>query len=65
MAFDATNEKAMSRGTDQEGQMGDAGNDPELEGYEARQVRIPTQSGHRFRFDAGHRSEMKPAVIPR
>jgi TnpA family transposase len=31
----------------------------------AYKVRIPTQSGHRFRFDAGHRSEMKPAVIPR
>jgi hypothetical protein len=31
----------------------------------ALMLRIPTQSGHRFRFDAGHRSEMKPAVIPR
>jgi len=28
-------------------------------------VRIPKQSGHRFRFDAGHRSETKPAAIPR
>ena len=25
-------------------------------------VRIPTQSGHRFRFEAGHHSEMKPAT---
>ena len=31
----------------------------------SRLVRIPTQSGHRFRFDAGHRSETKPATIPR
>ena len=28
-------------------------------------VRIPTQSGHRFRFDVGHRTEMKPATIPK
>jgi ribonuclease HI len=28
-------------------------------------MRIPTQSGHRFRFDAGRRTEMKPAAIPR
>ncbi len=27
-------------------------------------VRIPTQSGRGFRFDAGQRSEMKPATIP-
>ncbi|MBM3552362.1 MAG: recombinase family protein [Alphaproteobacteria bacterium] len=27
-------------------------------------VRIPTQSGRGFRFDAGRRSEMKPATIP-
>jgi len=31
----------------------------------SRLARIPTQSGHRFRFDAGHRSETKPATIPR
>jgi hypothetical protein len=35
------------------------------EQVEDKLLRIPTQSGHRFRFDAGHRSEMKPAVIPR
>jgi transposase-like protein len=28
-------------------------------------VRIPTQSGHRFRFEAGHRSDLKPATIPK
>ena len=28
-------------------------------------LRIPTQSGHRFRFDAGHRSDLKPATIPK
>ena len=27
-------------------------------------VRIPTQSGRRFRFDAGHRSDLIPATIP-
>ena len=27
-------------------------------------MRIPTQSGRGFRFDAGRRSEMKPATIP-
>jgi hypothetical protein len=27
-------------------------------------VRIPIQSGHRFRFDAGRRSDLKPATIP-
>ena len=27
-------------------------------------VRIPTHSGQAYRFDAGHRSEMKPATIP-
>ncbi len=31
----------------------------------AGQVRNPTQSGHRFRFDVGHRTEMKPATIPK
>jgi hypothetical protein len=30
-----------------------------------RELRIPTQSGHRFRFDVGHRTEMKPATIPK
>ena len=28
-------------------------------------VRIPTQSGHRFRFESGHRSDLKPATIPK
>jgi hypothetical protein len=28
-------------------------------------VRIPTQSGHRFRFEAGHRSDLMPATIPK
>ena len=28
-------------------------------------VRIPTQSGQRFRFDAGHRSDLMPATIPK
>ena len=31
----------------------------------SRGLRIPTQSGHRFRFDAGHRSDLKPATIPK
>jgi hypothetical protein len=31
----------------------------------ASSVRIPTQSGHRFRFEAGHRSDLKPATIPK
>jgi len=28
-------------------------------------LRIPIQSGHRFRFDAGRRSDLKPATIPK
>ena len=28
-------------------------------------VRIPTQSGHRFRFEAGHRSDLMSATIPK
>ena len=28
-------------------------------------VRIPRQSGHRFRFEAGHRSDLMPATIPK
>ena len=31
----------------------------------AELVRIPTQSGHRFRFEAGHRSDLMPATIPK
>jgi hypothetical protein len=31
----------------------------------ARFVRIPTHSGQAYRFDAGHRSEMKPATVPK
>jgi hypothetical protein len=31
----------------------------------AHQVRIPTQSGHRFRIEAGHRSDLMPATIPK
>jgi hypothetical protein len=27
--------------------------------------RIPTQSGHRFRFEAGHRSDLMSATIPK
>jgi hypothetical protein len=30
----------------------------------AQQLRIPTHSGQAYRFDAGHRSEMKPATVP-
>ena len=30
-----------------------------------RRVRIPTQSGHRFRFEAGHRSDLMSATIPK
>jgi hypothetical protein len=45
------------------------GGPPQLETLaeaEARNlVRIPTQSGHRFRFEAGHRSDLKPATIPK
>jgi hypothetical protein len=32
---------------------------------EQRNLRIPTQSGHRFRFEAGHRSDLMPATIPK
>jgi transposase len=28
-------------------------------------VRIPIQSGHRFRFHSGHHSDLKPATVPR
>ena len=28
-------------------------------------LRIPTQSGHRFRFEAGHRSDLMSATIPK
>jgi predicted RecB family nuclease len=28
-------------------------------------LRIPTHSGHRFRFEAGHRSDLMPATIPK
>ena len=28
-------------------------------------VRIPIYSGRVFRFEAGHRSDMKPATIPK
>ena len=28
-------------------------------------LRIPIQSGHRFRFEAGRDSDLKPATIPR
>jgi hypothetical protein len=28
-------------------------------------VRTPTQFGHRFRFEAGHRSDLMPASIPK
>ncbi len=31
----------------------------------ARNLRIPRQSGQGFRFDAGHRSDLIPATIPR
>jgi hypothetical protein len=27
-------------------------------------VQIPTEGGHLFRLDAGHRSDLKPATIP-
>jgi len=28
-------------------------------------LRIPTQAGHRFRFDVGHRTDLMPATIPK
>ena len=28
-------------------------------------MRIPIQSGHRFRFESGHRSDLMPATIPK
>ncbi len=31
----------------------------------APNVRIPIQSGHRFRFHSGHHSDLKPATVPR
>jgi hypothetical protein len=27
-------------------------------------LQIPTEAGHLFRLDAGHRSDLKPATIP-
>jgi hypothetical protein len=27
-------------------------------------VQIPTEGGHLFRLEAGHRSDLKPATIP-
>jgi hypothetical protein len=30
-----------------------------------RRLRIPTQAGHLFRVDVGHRSDLMPASIPR
>jgi hypothetical protein len=32
---------------------------------ENTRMRIPTQSGHRFRFEAGHRSDLMSATIPK
>jgi hypothetical protein len=29
-----------------------------------RDMQIPTEGGHLFRLDAGHRSDLKPATIP-
>jgi hypothetical protein len=29
------------------------------------EVRIPIEAGHRFRFHAGHHSDLKPATVPR
>jgi hypothetical protein len=31
---------------------------------EGDHVQIPTEGGHLFRLDAGHRSDLKPATIP-
>jgi hypothetical protein len=28
-------------------------------------VRFPIQSGHRFRLDPGHRTDLMPATIPK
>jgi hypothetical protein len=30
----------------------------------SRSLQIPTEGGHLFRLDAGHRSDLKPATIP-
>jgi len=27
-------------------------------------LQIPTEGGHLFRFESGHRSDLKPATIP-
>jgi hypothetical protein len=36
-----------------------------MEGDSMRpRVRIPIQSGHPYRFDVGHRSDLIPATIP-
>jgi len=32
---------------------------------EEPKLRIPIQSGHRFRFDPGHRTDLMPAAIPK
>ena len=34
-------------------------------GYEGGYVRIPTQAGRGYRFEAGQGSDLKPATIPR
>lgn len=48
-------------------QLGDAWKPDRSKFYIARDgnvlnVRIPIQSGHRFRFEVGHRSDLKPAT---
>ncbi len=35
------------------------------EGVGFGRVRNPTQSGHRFRFDVGHGTDLIPATIPK
>jgi hypothetical protein len=32
--------------------------------YRPISVQIPTEAGHLFRFESGHRSDLNPATIP-
>jgi hypothetical protein len=45
--------------------MAEEWDDPMATSFLFGRLRIPTQSGHRFRFEAGHRSDLKPATIPK
>jgi hypothetical protein len=37
---------------------------PELPSWGGKYLQIPTEGGHLFRLDGGHRSDLKAATIP-